>query len=238
MEAYQNIFKRKEKKFLLSKERFEALMDFLDGRIVHDKYPKTQIRSLYFDTPTRILIRRSLERPVFKEKLRVRTYGDTDGDIGVFLELKKKYKGVVFKRRIALSYEAAKDYLIDGIRPKEDDQILREIDAFLKQYRELAPSMLIMCRRESFLLKEDPSIRITFDSDILYRETDLDPKLPVFGAPLLKEGQRLMEIKAPNSIPLWLSKKLSEEQIFSNRFSKYGNAYIQSFINQGDHIHA
>lgn len=232
MEQYQNVFKRHEKKYLLTAAEYISLLGRINDRIVPDAYPETQICSLYFDTPDGSLIRRSLEGPEYKEKLRLRSYGIPSGNGDVFLELKKKYKGVVFKRRVLLPFDEAKDYLSGIKRPNADSQILREIDGFMESYEGIGPAMLIMCERRSWLLDEDRSIRITFDGNILWRDRELDPRKGIYGEPLLPPGAKLMEIKAGESIPVWLSRILSELRIFNTSFSKYGSAYTVRNCNE------
>jgi len=202
----------------------------LEGIAPHmqgDAYGRSIIRNVYFDTPTHRLIRRSLEKPVYKEKLRVRSYQTATADSTVFVELKKKYKGVVYKRRVAMPEGEAMDYLC-GHNPGGDTQILREISYFLDFYAPLQPAMFLSYEREAYYDREDPTLRLTFDENILWREQRLSLREPPDGSPLLGEDMVLMEIKTATAIPLWLTALLTREGIFRTPFSKYGTAYLST----------
>ena len=138
----QMIFKRYEMKYLLNRTQYRQITEAFDGRMKPDIHGKNTILSLYFDTPDDLLIRRSLEKPLYKEKLRVRSYGIADTDTTVFVELKKKYQSVVYKRRIAMSEEEARRYLLSHASVM-DTQISREIDYCLFHYHNLIPRMLL-----------------------------------------------------------------------------------------------
>jgi hypothetical protein len=168
-----------------------------------------------------------LEKPVYKEKLRVRSYGTAKPDGTVFVEIKKKYDSVVYKRRIGVEEEAAMAYLNEGMSLRKNDQITEEINYFCRLYEDLEPAVFLSYEREAFLGKEDPDLRITFDENILWREEDMSLCSKVYGYPLLEEGQVLMEIKVAAAMPLWLARLLSEQRIFQTSFSKYGTAYKQ-----------
>ena len=225
MNQYKDTFKRYEKKYLLSDSKYKQLMMRFQDRLVIDNFGKTSICNIYFDTPEHLLIRNSIEKPVYKEKLRLRSYGTPkDGDM-VYVELKKKYKGVVYKRRQKMELSAAEDYLYNFEKPDTDSQITREIDWFLNFYKDIIPSMYISYNRIAMYGEEDPSLRVTFDSNILYRQDNLWLSMGMSGSKLLAEGQRLMEIKIPGSMPVWMSSILSELEIYPVSFSKYGNAY-------------
>ncbi len=189
-----------------------------------DAYGKSRINSLYFDTPDHRLIRRSLEKPIYKEKLRVRSYGTATPDSTVFVELKKKYRSVVYKRRIGLP-EAQVMAFLGGRETIPDSQIAREIAYFTQYYAPIQPSMLLSYEREAFYGREGGAFRVTFDEAIYWRENDLSLCSPVGGEMLLDEDAVLMEVKCAGAIPLWLMSLLSEMQIYKTPFSKYGTAY-------------
>ncbi len=217
-------FSRVEYKYLLSERQYNALMPIILRHTRADEYGKSTIMNLYFDTPDYRLIRASIEKPVYKEKLRLRSYGIPSDDSTVFLELKKKYQKVVYKRREQAPYREMVEY-INGKRPVKDSQIFKEINYFLSFYKELAPRMFISYEREAYFDKEAQSLRISFDSNITYRDYDLDLQKGVYGQRLLEKGGHLMEIKAIGALPLWLAEALSENEIYKISFSKYGNAY-------------
>ena len=226
----QEVFKRTEKKYLLEKNTYEKLIFRINQYMEHDKYFESNIMSLYYDTPDYRLIRQSLEKPVFKEKIRLRSYGVPNDGSTAFLEYKRKYKGVVYKRR---TFMALDDMLrfIDGEEVEENNpQIENELRYAFRYYEGLAPKMLISYHRFSFFGKEDKNLRLTIDDDIIYRGYDLDLREGIYGRQLLSEGQRLMEIKIPGAMPLWLSRILDELKIFPVSYSKYGTAYTRLLV--------
>ena len=220
MNMVQEVFRRYEKKYLLSPEQYEDILLRMKERIQPDRYFQSRIRSIYFDTPDHRLVRRSLEKPVYKEKLRLRDYGSSQEGDPVFVELKKKYKGVVYKRRAEMTLQEAEAYLYDGAPPPYDSQIIREISRFLAFYAPLQPAMAISYNRTAWVSREDARLRFTFDSEIAWRETDLRLGLAADGDKLLRPGWRLMEIKVPAALPLWLVRILDEQQVYPASFSK------------------
>ena len=226
----QEVFKRTEKKYLLEKGTYEKLIFRLNQYMERDRYFDSEILSLYYDTPDYRLIRTSIDKPVFKEKIRLRTYGVPTDDSTAFLEYKRKYKGIVYKRRTFMALDDTLKF-IDGEEVEENNpQIERELRYAFKYYEGLAPKMLVSYHRNSYFGKEDPNLRITFDDRILYRGYDLDLRMGIYGRELLSEGQRLMEIKIPDAMPLWLSHILAELKIYPRSISKYGTAYTTLLI--------
>lgn len=222
--AFGVTFKRYEKKFLINAEQYEAIIAEVEKHFEPDKYGKTKICNLYYDTPDFLTTRRSVDKPIFKEKLRLRTYGVPNDDTTAFCEVKRKFKSVVYKRRVHLPYTKAVDYLAQNYEG-DDTQISREIKYLLKFYGKMAPQFYISYDRCAYFYKETSDIRITFDKNITWRTTDLDLRLGSYGKQLLPEGYTLMEIKVPNTVPLWLSQLLSQLGVMSSSFSKVGNAY-------------
>ena len=167
----QMIFKRYEIKYMISTEQLAIIKEAFREHMVADVHGKSTICSLYYDTPDFRLIRRSMEKPVYKEKLRVRSYGVAGPDTPVFVELKKKYKSVVYKRRISLPEKDATEYLSTG-KSKTPSQITNEIDYTLKFYESIEPSMLLSYDREAYYGKDDHEFRVTYDSNVLWRDYD------------------------------------------------------------------
>lgn len=225
---YSYLFERTEIKYLLSAGQYRRLREALDEFTGPDRYPFGSIASLYFDTPDHRLIRASLNKPVYKEKLRLRSYGVPGPDSLVFAELKKKYQGIVYKRRVGMSLADGMSYLGGERQSPAPCQISREIDWMLRHYGNLAPSMHISCDRTSLVGIEDPGLRITFDKNILWRDSGLFLDCGAWGAALLKPGWRLMEVKLAGAMPLWLSRLLDRFGIYPVSFSKYGSAYLDS----------
>lgn len=228
----QMIFKRKELKYLLDQRQKEALLRAMEPYMALDGYGRTTIRNLYFDTDNFRLVRRSMEKPIYKEKLRVRSYRQTRPDVPVFVELKKKYRSVVYKRRLSLTERQAMECLRKGGALPVSSQIAEEIQYFCEFYQDLRPQVFLAYEREAFYNLAGGDFRVTFDENILYRREALSLGTEVWGTPLLEEGQTLMEIKTVGSIPLWMTQVLSQEQIFRTSYSKYGSAY-QRMICQG-----
>ena len=219
-----DIFQRYEKKYLMSRMEYECFQDKIKDYMQIDEYGLSTICNVYYDTSEDELIRTSLSKPVYKEKLRLRSYGVPGGEDRTFIEIKKKFDGIVYKRRVSLMLNEARNYLEHGIKPEKDNQILREIDYFMKYYHPVK-KMYIAYDRIAMFGKQDDSIRITFDQNIRNREVDLDLAKGDYGTLLLEGDEVLMEIKVAGAYPMWLVAILSELQIYPTSFSKYGNFY-------------
>lgn len=222
---YQNIFQRHEMKYLLSSRQKEQMLEALKPHMRTDRYGHTCIRNIYFDTDNYRLIRRSLEKPVYKEKLRVRSYQAAEPEDMVFVELKKKYQSVVYKRRIAITEQDARECFRTGAPLPVRSQIADEIDYFRSWYQPLRPAVFLSYEREAYESADESGFRVTFDENIRYRQEDLSLDAAIYGKPLLHPGESLMEIKAANAIPLWMSRQLATQHICQTSFSKYGTAY-------------
>lgn len=222
--AYQSVFRRYELKYILTSEQKTRLLQCMQPHMALDRYGRTTIRNIYFDTDNYRLIRRSMERPVYKEKLRLRSYRQAEPDGPVFVELKKKFDGVVYKRRLCLPEQTAMEWLCGG-QKGGTGQICQEVDYFLDFYENLHPAVFLSYEREAYFSEEDPGFRVTFDENILCRQDDLSLTAPVGGTAILPEGQILMEVKCTGAMPLWLVHFLSENEIRKTSFSKYGTAY-------------
>ena len=223
--AFQTVFKRYELKYMLTLEQKEKILEAMSLYMELDKYGRTTIRNVYFDTDNYRLIRRSIEKPAYKEKLRIRSYSRANADSTVFVELKKKYEKVVYKRRLPLTERDAMAWVCGEEPCPVNTQISREIDYFRRFYGTLRPTVFLSYEREAYYDKGGGDFRVTFDDNILCRETDLDLCSSVYGAPILPDGQVLMELKCSGGIPLWMVEVLSRERIYKTSFSKYGTAY-------------
>ncbi|MGE4276095.1 MAG: polyphosphate polymerase domain-containing protein [Lawsonibacter sp.] len=219
------VFERHEMKYLLNDQQRFVLLQAMRNQIKPDPHGESTICNLYYDTPDFRLIRKSLEKPVYKEKLRLRSYGPVKPEQEVFLELKKKYNEVVYKRRISLPEQAADRFLRGDAPLPGKSQIGREIEYFLWLYQSLTPAVHLSYDRTAYFSKEDPNLRITFDRNIRWRRENLSLTAQPGGQQILAANQSLMEIKAGAALPLWLVKLLNREQISKTSFSKYGMAY-------------
>ncbi len=224
--SFTHVFKRTEKKYLVTREKYEALMSRIGEYITPDDYGMSTINNIYFDTPDFRLIRASIEKPtVYKEKLRIRCYGSPTAQTNAFVELKKKYKGVVYKRRVSMPYGKAIDYLCNGEPPPERTQITDEIDYVLKFYQKLRPRLSLFYDRMAFYCSEDKTLRITADTNIRFRTKNLDISGGSEGYCVLDDNYRLLEIKCGGAMPLWLVSALTELEIYPTSYSKYGTCY-------------
>lgn len=222
---YQSTFKRYEIKYLLTEEQKQAILTAMQPYMKLDKYGHTTIRNIYYDTDNYRLIRQSLEKPVYKEKLRVRSYKAAAPQDDVFVELKKKYKKVVYKRRLTLSEEQVTNSFKQNLSLPVNSQIGNEIEYFRNYYGSLKPAVFLTYERKAFCALDGGDFRVTFDQNILYRDYDISLGSKVYGTPLLNKGETLMEIKTSGGIPLWMSHALSRNKIYHTSFSKYGAAY-------------
>lgn len=220
----QTVFKRYEMKYMVTKSQQRIIKNAMEEHMIPDIHGRSTICSLYFDTPQYILARRSMEHPDYKEKLRLRSYGVAKEDSTVFVEIKKKYDGVVYKRRVGMSFSEATSYLYQHQKVM-DTQISREIDYCLKRYEGIAPAVMLSYDREAYYAKDDHEFRMTFDDHILWRDYDLTLDAGIYGENIIPEGMALLEVKTAGAIPLWLVKVFSENRIYKTSFSKYATAY-------------
>lgn len=225
--AYQSTFKRYELKYLMNRQQKEQILHAMEQYMKLDDYGRTTIRNIYFDTDNYRLIRRSLEKPAYKEKLRVRSYQAVTKEQPVFVELKKKYKHVVYKRRLVCPEGEMKHYFLNGKPLPDDSQIGNEIRYFWNYYKNLHPVVFLSYEREAYYALDGSDFRVTFDENILYRKRDLSLESEIYGSPILKENQTLMEIKTSGGMPLWMCDVLTKNHLFKTSFSKYGSAYQQ-----------
>lgn len=222
--GYQYVFKRREVKYLLTREQAEQVRRALADRMRPDEHGRSTLRNVYFDTPDYLLIRRSLEHPLYKEKLRVRSYGPAGPDTAAFVELKKKYRKTVYKRRTCATAREAMAFLGTGAA-LPDSQIVREIDFARRRYAPLRPAMFLSYDRQAFFARDDREFRITFDDAIQWRVEDVTLEAGPGGEDLLPPDRVLMEVKAGGAYPLWAAEVLSDLRLFPASFSKYGRAY-------------
>ena len=232
--TFKDKFQRFETKYVISKEKLAALLAEFEDYMVEDEHAYSTISNLYYDTPTYQMIRESLEKPYFKEKLRVRTYDAAPAENSqVFLEIKKKVRKIVYKRRIATDLLAAEAYLGGEQERIDDSQIRSEIDWLTQRYQGVEPRMFIYYNRYSMKGREDENVRITIDHDVTYRSHQLSLLAGTHGENLLPDNHVIMEIKVPGAYPLWLTEILDRHQVFSKSFSKYGVAYKKTTAYKG-----
>ena len=233
------VMKRTEIKYVLDPAQTKYIMEAIEGHMEPDQFGLSQIASLYYDTDDRRLIANSIQKPPFKEKIRVRSYGLATEGSPVFLEIKRKCKGEVYKRRISTDVAGVDRFFAGGSVQKEssgkycETQITRELEYFRDYYGNLKPSCLIMVDRIAYF-QPDGDLRITLDFDPRYRDHDLDLSTSMEGESLLPKGWSVMEIKVQQAMPLWLCRILSEGRIYKTSFSKYGEAYKRMLAEHDD----
>lgn len=227
------VFNRYEKKYMIDEEKYHQLLLRLTDYMILDSHNYDNefysISNIYYDTVDDALIRNSIEKPVYKEKLRVRSYGIPSIENNVFVEIKKKYKGIVNKRRTSLKLSEVYDYFDLDKNPdlnheKINKQVFREIDYF-KNFYHVVPKVHISYDRKAYFEKNDGDFRLTFDTNIRARRNELKLEAGNFGEYLLEPGKFLMEVKISNAAPIWFTKLMSEMNIYPTNFSKYGTEY-------------
>ena len=224
------IFRRVEKKYILNKEQYIKIKNAIDEYMIEDEYGKSTICNIYFDSEIYELISHSITKPYFKEKIRLRSYNIPNKDSDVFLEIKRKYKGVVGKRRIQIKLKEMDKYLKDmKSLNSTNQQIKTELDYYFYKYN-LRPAMYIAYSREAYYQKDNRDFRITFDSDVIARENDLRLDSRIYGTNILEKDKYIMEVKTLGAMPLWFVSILNEYKIMPCGFSKYGEAYTQLIL--------
>ncbi len=224
-----NVMKRYELKYLMDMRQTEYLRRKLSGHMKIDEFGLTSIASVYYDTPDSRLVRESMERPVFKEKMRLRSYGLATEVSPVFLELKRKYDGVVYKRRVQSTIPEAEAFFRGDALTGGETQIRKELEYFRNHYRNLIPSCLIIYDRTAYF-EEEGDLRLTIDLNPRYRTECLNLTDSMDGTSLLPAGWSILEVKVQGAMPLWLSEILSEGRIYKSSFSKYGEAFRQEYL--------
>ena len=227
----ESIFKRQEVKFMLTQAQFLLIYQIITKNVPPDRFGKYLVQSIYFDTNNWDVIRASIEKPVYKEKLRLRCYGVPGENSPVYLELKKKYKGMVHKRRIDFLMDDLKDKTPREIAATENSQVGRELDFYMR-VMPVYEKAHISYNREAYT--DSNGLRVTFDTGIRFRTNMLDYQNPSGGLEVLPEGYTVMEVKTLGGMPLWLAHALSEFRIFPTSFSKYGTGYKKYILQRGD----
>ena len=229
---YQAVFKRYEIKYLISRSQKQAVLEAMAPYMKLDEYGKSTIRNIYFDTDDYILARHSIAKPDFKEKIRIRSYKKADEKSEVFVELKRKFDHVVYKRRIAIPEADAMKWMagsrsnyIEEECKAASTQVTDEIEYFCSLYPGLRPTVFLSYDREAYKMNDGGDFRVTFDSNIRSRDYDISLESEAYGTNLLDDNKVLMELKCSGGIPLWMTEALSAGHIYKTSVSKYGTAY-------------
>ncbi len=231
-------FNRYESKYLLTDEQKEHFISAVGDSLVKDKYDRYTICNIYLDTDDFRFIEHSLEKPVYKEKLRIRSYGTVSGNSKVFFEIKKKFRKIVYKRRITIPYSEAVDYIENDIKPPglsgyTANQIFNEIDYLMKKYKP-KPKLFLAYDRVAYSDNRFSGFRVTFDKNIRGRwdnitlESDENNFLLDTGI----ENYNVMELKCEGAMPLEYVRLLRDLGIHQVSFSKYGRIYTDRLNNR------
>ncbi len=231
----KNVFNRKEIKYIITQQQKQELIDYMKGFMQKDKYSDNHVISVYVDTPNNALIRRSMEKPVYKEKMRIRSYGVASENSDVFMEIKKKYKGIVYKRRVEMSYGDVSEFINEKNTDKSG-QIINEMKYFMRMYQDLEKSMYLSYYREAYQGIEDSTLRVTFDSEVTARTSDVELTSDIYGESILDLNLVVLEIKTLFGFPNWLNEFLSKNKIYKTSFSKYATAYKNLVLNGGNAV--
>ncbi len=226
-------FRRIEKKYMLNTKQYNEVLKRMNSKMKEDAYGVSKICNIYFDSPNYELARRSIEKPFYKDKVRLRSYNTPNKDSKVYLEIKRKVYGVVTKRRIALILKDAEKYLKFGKMQHEDMQVANEIDYYFKYY-DLEPKAYISYDRCAYYDINDENFRITFDRNIIARTDDLDLKIESYGEKILPDYNYVMEVKTLGAIPLWFVKIISDLKLQQCTYSKYGEVYTNIIMEDYD----
>ena len=217
------IIDRMEQKYFISFDKYKELMNKIEDKLVKDKYFDERIYNIYFDNDQYEFIIKSLDKPLYKEKVRLRSYTEAKEGTNVFLEIKKKYKGLGNKRRVVIDYKDAINYIDNNIIPDTNKQIMSELDYTFKK-NNLKPKISLTYDRLSYAFKDDESYRVTFDTNIRYSNKKLDLVNIDDEDSLFNDGY-IMEVKTLKGYPNWFSKVLNELKIYPTSYSKVGEAY-------------
>ncbi len=235
----KEVFSRKEEKYIVTKEVYENIIRDSANKIIADEYSKNnsfyQICNIYYDTEDNNLIRTSLQKPEYKEKIRLRSYGTPSKNSFVFLEIKKKFKGCVYKRRTTLKLHEAYKFAATGnigeIKEYMNPQIMQELSYSIKNYK-IQPKVFLSYERRAFFGAENPEFRLTFDKNIISRREDTNLEYGVFGERVIDEDKMIMEVKYSERMPLWFIAILRKYNLEKTSFSKYGTEYT-NYIKNG-----
>lgn len=225
-----DFFRRVEKKYILTREQYLFFKEAIKEKMIEDEHGKSTICNIYFDTEQYDLIRHSITKPIFKDKIRIRSYNIPTIDSNIFLEIKRKYDGVVSKRRIQIKLSDFYKYLNNSNTSIDECQVKKELDYYFKHYK-LKPTMFLSYYRRAFYDKENRDFRLTFDSHVLARDYELEIEKGNYGVHIFEKNKYIMEVKTMGAIPIWFVKLLNQIQIGPCGFSKYGAAYTQLILN-------
>ena len=225
-----DFFRRVEKKYVINKKQYEALQKAMQDKMVEDEHGKSTIYNVYYDTEQYDLIKHSISKPIFKDKVRIRSYNAPTQNSKVYLEIKRKYDGIVSKRRIQTSLET---FYESFKSPKETakGQVEKELTYYFKHYH-LIPTMFLSYERNAYYEKGNSDFRITFDTNIIARDYDLQMEKGNYGTVILGKDNYVMEIKTLGAMPIWFVHLLDELNIYPAGFSKYGEAYQELILKE------
>lgn len=225
-----DFFRRVEKKYVINKKQYEALQNAMQDKMEEDEHGKSTIYNVYYDTEQYDLIKHSITKPIFKDKVRIRSYNIPTQNSKVYLEIKRKYDGIVSKRRIETSLEKFYE-CFKNQKETAEGQVEKELTYYFKHYH-LIPTMFLSYERNAYYEKGNSDFRITFDTNIIARDYDLQMEKGNYGTVILGKDDYVMEIKTLGAMPIWFVHLLDELNIYSAGFSKYGEAYQELILKE------
>ena len=224
----QEFFQRIEEKYILTKEQKDRFINIVKEHLKDDEYGPSTVCNIYYDNENNDLIRSSLDKPVYKEKVRLRSYNVPNKNTTTFLEIKKKYDGIVYKRRITEKLGNIENHLTSCGELSCNKQILNEID-YCFDYYKLSPALFLAYDRVAYYDRDNQDFRITFDTNIVARDYDLELEKGVYGKKYCDENTYIMEVKCAGGLPFWFIDALEKIKAYPASFSKYGKVYEANF---------
>jgi hypothetical protein len=228
----KQLFTRYELKYLITFDTYRTLADTLIPYMQYDPFGDKQGRysifSLYFDSPDRKIYYETMNRAAFRQKLRLRIYNSASIDDSAYFEVKQKFKNVVNKRRTAIQLSDAYRFIEKRADVSDlenysasNKQVLKEIRSFRDVYR-LAPAVIVGYDRQAFHGIDDTDLRITFDYHLTCRNDNYRLENGMHnGAYFVPPNLVVLEVKVKHSVPLWLTKLLSEFRCPLRSVSKF-----------------
>ena len=223
-----DFFRRVEKKYIITEEQLQIVQKAIKDKMLEDEHGRSTICNIYFDSEQYDLIRHSITKPVYKDKIRLRSYNIPTKDSKIYLEIKRKYDGVVSKRRIETTL--SEFYKSEHTA---NTQVEIELQYYFKHY-DLRPTMFLSYERIAYYDKENRDFRLTFDGNIIARDYDLQIEKGNYGSHILNNDKYIMEVKTLGAMPIWFVKMLDKLQVCPAGFSKYGEAYTELILKKNN----
>lgn len=214
--------------------------------------PEYVITTLQLDTPNYSLHHAKGLEAVNRFKLRARTYGEVVGGAPVFLEVKKKIRGVIVKSRCRIAFDSWSRDMVRNLKYDHTFKSHREEEAYLefvRLTREIAaePTVWIRYTRESYFGVNDEYARVSFDRKLLYQPAvDWDswgaaaPWKPLDSSLAQRKGYHfsgiILELKTLSNVPHWMIDLVKYFGLERTGNCKYSNAVWQEAFFKGEPV--